>query len=38
MLIADTPLAGRIAVPAGMGVMAVMLLSGARWERRVMHR
>jgi len=27
MLVADTPLAGRIAVAAGMGVMALMLLA-----------
>ena len=31
MLVADTPLAGRIAVVAGMGVMAVMLLAFFVW-------
>lgn len=31
MLVADTPLAGRIAVAAGMGVMAVMLLVFFFW-------
>ena len=31
MLVVDTPLAGRIAVAAGMGVMAVMLLSFFVW-------
>ena len=31
MLVADTPLAGRIAVAAGMGVMAVMLLAFFVW-------
>lgn len=31
MLTADTPLAGRIAVAAGMGVMAVMLLTFFVW-------
>ncbi len=31
MLTADTPLAGRIAVAAGMGVMALMLLAFFTW-------
>lgn len=31
MLTADTPLAGRIAVAAGMGVMALMLLAFFAW-------
>ncbi len=31
MLVADTPLAGRIAVAIGMGVMALMLLSFFAW-------
>ena len=31
MLAADTPLAGRIAVAAGMGVMALMLLAFFVW-------
>ena len=31
MFVADTPLAGRIAVAAGMGVMAVMLLAFFVW-------
>ena len=31
MLTADTPLAGRIAVAAGMGVMALMLLAFFVW-------